>query len=233
MAHDFQSDLDTIAAIPAVSTILEVICRTTGMGFAAVARITDDRWVCCAVKDDIAFGLTPGSELKVQTTICDEIRASRELVVIDHVAEDAAFCNHHTPAMYGFQSYISQPIILSDGSFFGTLCAIDPRPNTLKAPAVTGMFKLFAELIVLHIDAHLRLAASETENALLRDRFRAGLGHDMRNTLAAMDAGTRLLQKTVLDPRAVLIVTEMQISAQKLSQQVADAMREDSAPRIG
>jgi GAF domain-containing protein len=231
--HDFQNELDAIAAIPAINTILEVICRTTGMGFAAIARVTDDRWVCCAVKDDIAFGLKPGGELKVETTICDEIRGSRRLVVIDHVAEDPDFRNHHTPAMYGFQSYISQPIVMPDGSFLGTLCAIDPRPNTLNNPTVTGMFKLFAELIAFHLDVYLRLAASEKENALLHERFRAGLGHDMRNTLAAMDAGTRLLQKTALDARAALIVTEMQASARKLSQQVADAMQVDSSHPLG
>jgi hypothetical protein len=39
-----------------------------------------------------------------------------------------------TPAMYGFQSCISMPIILSDGFFFGALCAIDPRPARLNTP---------------------------------------------------------------------------------------------------
>lgn len=223
--HDFQADLDAIAAIPGIAAILEVVCRTTGMGFAAVARVTDDRWVCCAVKDDIAFGLKPGSELKVQTTICDEIRSSGERVVIDHVARDAQFCDHHTPAMYGFQSYISQPIILPDGKFFGTLCAIDPKPNTLNTPAVTGMFKLFADLIALQLDAHIHLAQMEKENERLRHQFRGGLGHDMRNTLAAMEAGARLLERTPLNDRGALIVREMQASARKLSEQVADAMK--------
>jgi hypothetical protein len=46
----------------------------------------------------------------------------------------------------------------------------------------------------------------------------------MRNTLATMEAGTRLLQKTPLDQRGTLIVAEMQSSAQKLSRQIADAM---------
>lgn len=223
--HDFQADLDAIAAIPGIAAILEVVCLTTGMGFAAVARVTDDRWVCCAVKDDIAFGMTPGSELKVQTTICDEIRRSGERVVINHVAEDAQFCGHHTPALYGFQSYISQPIVLPDGKFFGTLCAIDPKPNSLNTPAVTGMFKLFADLIALQLDTHVHLAQAEKENEQLRHRFRAGLGHDMRNTLAAMDAGARLLERTPLNDRATLIVREMQNSARKLSEQVADAMK--------
>jgi hypothetical protein len=33
------------------------------MRFAAVARVTDDRWITCAVKDDLQFGLVPGAEL--------------------------------------------------------------------------------------------------------------------------------------------------------------------------
>lgn len=53
-------DVARIARIPAVHTILDVICRTTGMGFAAVARVTEERWVACSVRDDIAFGLAPG-----------------------------------------------------------------------------------------------------------------------------------------------------------------------------
>jgi GAF domain-containing protein len=223
--HDFQDDLDAIASIPAVQSILEVVCRTTGMGFAAVARVTDQRWVCCAVRDEIAFGLKPGGELKVETTICDQIRASRQLVVIDHVAEDCAFRDHPTPALYGFQSYISQPVVMSDGSFFGTLCAIDPRPNRLNTQAVLGMFKLFADLVAFHLDMHFKLRASENENMQLHEQFRAGLGHDMRNTLAAMESGTRLLQKIPLDQRGALIVEEMRASAQKLSRQIADAMR--------
>jgi len=223
--HDYQDDLDAIAAIPAVQAILEVICRTTGMGFSTIARVSERHWICCAVKDDIAFGLKPGGELELETTICNEIRASRQLVVIDHVAQDPAFRDHHTPRRYGFQSYISQPIILPDNSFFGTLCAIDPRPNALNTPTVLGMFKSFADLIAFYLDTHFKLVASEKENARLHEQFRAGLGHDMRNTLAAMEAGTRLLQKSSLDARSALIVTEMQTNAQKLARQIADAMR--------
>lgn len=33
-------------------------------------------------------------------------------MVIDNVAEDPRYCNHRTPRIYGFQSYISVPIIL-------------------------------------------------------------------------------------------------------------------------
>ena len=139
MSEDFQSDIDAIGRLAVVPAILDVVCRTTGMGFAAVARVTSDRWIACSVKDEIAFGLKPGSELKVESTICHEIRQSGEAVVIDHVDEDPVYARHHTPLKYGFQSYISMPIFLRDGSFFGTLCAIDPRPANLRNPQIIGM----------------------------------------------------------------------------------------------
>src|SRR3954467_1326927 len=87
-------DVAAVARIDAVPTILEVVCRTTGMGFAAVARVTDEGGLACAVRDEISFGREPGGERKLETTFCNEIRASGEGVVSDHVAEDEAFCGH-------------------------------------------------------------------------------------------------------------------------------------------
>ncbi len=143
-------------------TILDVVCRTTGMGFAAVARVTEDRWVACSVLDRIAFGLQRGGEMKVETTICHEIRQHQEPVIIDHVDAHPYYCAHATPRMYGFQSYISVPIFLSSGRFFGTLCAIDPKPALLDTPEIRGMFKLFSELIAFHIESAEKMAHSES-----------------------------------------------------------------------
>src|ERR1700759_1270886 len=107
-----QSDIENISQIPIIPSLLEVICKTTGMGFAAIARVTEDKWVACSVRDEILFGLNPGSELKLETTICNEIRQTHQAVVIDHVEKDKKFHDHPTPRMYGFQSYISLPIFI-------------------------------------------------------------------------------------------------------------------------
>jgi signal transduction histidine kinase len=227
---DFNDDLLAIASIEAVPTILEVVCRTTGMGFAAVARVTEDRWIACAVRDEIAFGLKPGGELKVETTICDEIRDNRQGVVIDHVAEDCLFRDHHTPRMYGFQSYISMPIILPDGLFFGTLCAIDPRPARVNTAATVGMFKLFAELIAFHLDANQRLKTSEAallgerQSAELREQFIAVLGHDLRSPLASIDAGMKLLDRTPLNEKAQSITKLIASSTDRMFRLIDDVL---------
>ncbi|MGH6911288.1 MAG: GAF domain-containing sensor histidine kinase [Phenylobacterium sp.] len=222
-------DVAAVGRIDVAATILEVVCRTTGMGFAAIARVTEDRWVACAVRDEIAFGLVPGSELELQTTICNEIRQSGQAVVIDEVATDEAFSAHHTPAMYGFQSYISVPI-QRNGAFFGTLCAIDPRPAQLNNPATIGMFNLFADLIAQHLNKDQLLAESEAallsarEGAELREQFIAVLGHDLRNPLASIQAGCRLIGRTELDDRAVSLVALMLSSVDRMAGLIDDVL---------
>ena len=125
--------------------MLEEICRVTGMGFAAVARVTESRWVACQVLDRIEFGMDPGDELKICETICDEIRDSGEAVVFDDASTDIKWSRHPVPVLYGFKSYCSFPVYLDDGSFFGTLCAIDPQPRHVTDEAIVAMFTDFAK----------------------------------------------------------------------------------------
>ena len=161
LEDNFKQDIINIENISIVPNLLNVICQTTGMGFAAIARVTEDRWITCSVQDNVLFGLKPGDELKIKTTICDEIRQNPKPVIIDNVSEDKDYHDHHTPAMYKLQSYISVPIMRQDGSFFGTLCAIDPKPNRLKEFKVREMFNLFAELISFHLSAIEQTLASK------------------------------------------------------------------------
>jgi len=226
----FDDAVSAIARIDVVPTILEVVCRTTGMGFSAVARVTEDRWIACAVRDEISFGLEPGGELRLETTICNEIRQSGKLVVIDHVAEDDEFREHPTPKMYGFQSYISVPIRLPDGRFFGTLCSIDPRPARLRAGDTVTMFKLYADLIAMHLDAQERLSVSETaliderQDADLREQFIAVLGHDLRNPLAAVRTGVKLLEARGLSHDAAAVASVIDRSAARMSALIDDIL---------
>ncbi|MBB4081819.1 ATP-binding protein [Brevundimonas lenta] len=228
--NDPAADISVVGRIDAVPSILEVCCRITGMGFAAVARVTEDRWIACAVRDEISFGLGVGGELPVRTTLCDEVRDTREVIVFDHAAEHPRFATHHTPLTYGLQSYISMPIVRADGSFFGTLCAIDPDPHHVSKPETVETFRLFAQLIAVQMDNEERFARSEAallgerETAELRDQFIAVLGHDLRNPLASIQAGSALLLKADLGERAHAIARQMQISGERMTRLISDVL---------
>jgi hypothetical protein len=76
-AEDIRRDVQTIGRIDAVPMLLRVVSETTGMGFAAVARVTDGTWTACAVHDRIDFNLKPGGQLDLDTTLCKEVREAR------------------------------------------------------------------------------------------------------------------------------------------------------------
>lgn len=59
--------------------------------------------------------------------------------------------------------------------------------------------------------------SEELAIAELREQFIAVLGHDLRNPLASMEGGSRMLLQEELSPRAQRIVTLMQGSVQRMS----------------
>lgn len=156
MNDDFSADIRSVQQIESIDSILEEVCRLTGMGFAAVARVTAERWIACQVLDKIAFGLDAGGELDISTTICEEIRLSGKSVMIDHVSREPMWRTHPTPLLYGFQSYISVPILRGDGSLFGTLCAIDPAPREVSLASVAPRIAELAATIGRALDEESR-----------------------------------------------------------------------------
>ena len=66
----------------------------------------------------------------------------------------------------------------------------------------------------LRSDTALKSQLSEAE---LREQFIAVLGHDLRNPLAAISAGGRLLQRTKLDEKAGPIIVMMQQSVARMA----------------
>ena len=216
---------------PDVNSILEVCARTTGMGYCVVAHVTEERWLACAVLDEIGFGLPSGGELPIKSTLCNEVRECRETIAFDQASADPRWRDHPTPRTYGLESYIAAPIILADGEFFGTLCAIDPKPAPASRSDIVKMFDLFAKMIATHLDAEKRVAASEAAlldaqaTAELREQFIAVLGHDLRNPLAALDGGMELLRRRVAPERgAGPILDEMNRASARMRRLINDVL---------
>src|SRR5690606_39156924 len=98
-----------------------------------------------------------------------------------------------------FRSYISMPIVRRDGSFFGTLCAIDTEPRQLNRSGTLSIFRSFAELVAALLDDQSALDRSrralreERRSSRLREEFIAVLGHDLRSPLASISSGLRIL----------------------------------------
>jgi signal transduction histidine kinase len=229
-AVEIAQDIEAVGRIEAVPTLLQVLCDTTGMGFAAVARVTEGTWTACAVQDRIEFGLQPGGQLPVHTTLCSEARAANTPIFIDRASVDPKYSNHHTPKIYNIESYVSVPIVFKDGRYFGNLCAIDPRPALVTDPKVIFMFTRFAQLIALQLENEFARERDQAElldeRAVgeLREQFMAILGHDLRNPLQAFFAGCSLLMRKLEDEPLRDLVTRMNANAQRMSALINDVL---------
>lgn len=228
--EEIARDVAAVGKLQAVPTLLEVLCETTGMRFAAVARVTDQTWTACAVKDEINFGLMPGSQLEIESTLCIESKRANDAIVIEHASADKRYCNHHTPKRYRIESYVSVPIVLASGRYFGNLCAIDPAPAKVADPKVIGMFRRFAALIALQLDSDL--SREQDRSALrdahasseLRDQFIAILGHDLRNPLQAVYSAGVLLEKKISDPMLKDVAARIRVNVKRMTSLINDVL---------
>ena len=222
--------MQAIASIGSVPMILQVVAHTTGLRFAAIARVTDTNWTACAVYDLVDFGLKPGGELVLESTICNEIRQHHEPVVFGQASTHPQFAQHPTPKLYGFESYISIPIFRLNGEFFGTLCALDPLPAKLDDPNVVKTLQLFAKLIAAELDVVERLEQSasalldEQDTAKLRDQFIAVLGHDLRNPLMAIKVGADLLEITTQEASSRRTIGHIQRSSRRMAELIKNIL---------
>ncbi len=223
-----RADADDVGQIDAVHHVLDVVTRVTRMRFAAVARVTGDRWVACGVTGGELFGLGPGGDLPIEATLCASVRALREPIVIDDTQASDRYRDHPATVRLGFRSYISVPIVCADGVVFGTLCAFDREPADIDRPEILGMFELFGKLIASQIDLLARARGSfedlgrEQEIGRLRENFIAVLGHDLRSPLAALRSGLHVLRRRTGGATHVRLFELMQRSVLRMSAMVDD-----------
>jgi signal transduction histidine kinase len=210
-------DLASVAAIDAVPTILKVVSEVTGLRLALIARVTDDSWTALAVLDRMNFGLSVGDHLDVATTLCSEVRATSEPIIMEH-------------AMYKFESYIAVPIFRTNGEYFGNVCALDAAPAALRDSKTLAMMRLFAELISLQLATveqstrDREALSTERQTAELREQFIAVLGHDLRNPLGAIMSGTALLLGSSSDPASRTVLERIRRSGRRMSRLIDDIL---------
>lgn len=100
----------------------------------------------------------------------------------------------------------------------------------MNNPQTIATFKLFAELIAHHLHADAQLTATresldrEKNLSELREQFIAVLGHDLRNPIAAVDAGTSRLLKKGWTARSPIVLKLMKSSISRMAGLVDNVM---------
>jgi signal transduction histidine kinase len=219
-----------IGRIEAVPTLLDVLCDITGMRLCLVAHVTGTTWTVCAVRDGLALQITPGRPLTLRTNLVLECQASRTAILVEEASRDVRYASSDRRGLYQVESYVSVPIFLTSGSYFGTLCALDPKPSPVRQPFVLATFTRFATLIASQLSQQLlrerehTALLDEREAGELREQFIAILGHDLRNPLQAALASSDLLQRKLTDPTLSAMAARIKGNVRRMSSMIDDVL---------
>ncbi|NVJ05674.1 GAF domain-containing sensor histidine kinase [Myxococcus sp. AM001] len=201
-------DVAAVGRIEAIKSVLRVLTQTTGLRLAVVARVTEEAWTCCAVLDEMNFGLKPGDTLEITTTFCNTVRSTLAPLLVTHASQDPRFRDHPAPRMYGVESYIAVPLYRKDGTYFGVMCALDANPSALSEDKLE-LFRHLGDLVGHQLEQEdalnerdARLLGAQ-EASLLREQLIGIVSHDLRNPLNAISlAAATLMRLAELDERA-------------------------------
>lgn len=187
-----------------------------------------------------------GRIVKVNRTLCTWLGKSSEEMVgkrlrdLLNVAGSIFYETHFAPLlrMQGFYHEVALDMIRADGTKLAVLANAAERRDEdgkliftrLTIFQATERRRFERELVDAksqleqHIARQVEERLAEQQDGKLREQFIAVLGHDLRNPLAAIDAGRRLLSKEHDDPKTFRILRLMSESIGRMGGLIDNVM---------
>lgn len=173
----------------AVRAVLGYLHARFGFDLWMVTRTEGEDWIVLHVEDH-GYGVRPGTVFRWSDSFCSRMVQG----LGPRVAPDAAGVPAYAEAPIGRQvrigAYIGLPLRRADGSLFGTLCAIDPRPQDESLRAEQPLL----ELLALLLGTVLQKDLAATEAARRAERLQAEALTDAMTALYNRRAWTRFLE---------------------------------------
>lgn len=125
---------------------LQFLQNRYGFGLWMVTRVEGDNWVILTAEDR-QYGVFEGAVLKWSDSFCARMVEG----LGPHIAPGSDAIPAYAAAPIGQQlqisAYVGFPLVGSDGAVFGTLCAIDPTPQSAELVDQEDFIRLVVDLL--------------------------------------------------------------------------------------
>jgi len=138
----------------ATHATIQFLRQHFGFDLWMVTRTEGNDWIVLAVEDD-HYGVKAGSVFKWSDSFCSRMVQGLGPRVAPNAHEVQVYAE--TPIAQALQigAYVGVPITRDDGSLFGTLCAIDPSPQSESIRNEQNLIELLAGLLSSLLNAEL------------------------------------------------------------------------------
>jgi diguanylate cyclase (GGDEF)-like protein/putative nucleotidyltransferase with HDIG domain len=183
----------------AIDTVLQSVSEILEMHTSFLSNISrqENRLTLIgAHSSSDGFALASGMRLPLSQTFCDMIAngsAHTPLMLEDVYHNQSAQAHACTKTFSDVGSYIGVPVTLTDGTFFGTLCAIDVQTRA-HSPSDSSLMLILARMLATQIERERELNERYlVEGRLHQAHTKLRVARATMTTLAVTDPVTHLL----------------------------------------
>ena len=169
--------------------VMAFLRQRLGFDLWMVTRVEGDEGLVL-LADDQGYGIAPGTRFRWSHSYCAQMLRGNG----PHIAPDVSRVPAYAAAALGCSvkigAYVGVPLRRADGSLFGSLCAIDPRPQPATILAELPLLIQLGEMLSTTLQLELRIA----EEARRAERFQAEALTDAMTHLYNRGGWTQLLE---------------------------------------
>ena len=169
--------------------VLAFLHKRLGFDLWMVTRTEGDNWIVLQ-SEDHGYGVAPGTVFRWADSFCSEMVKGNGPRIAPRSDCVPAYAGAPIGRQVQIKAYVGMPLVHSDGTLFGTLCAIHP---SAQPESIAGELKL-VELIGGLLSAILQAELKSAEDARRAERLQAEALTDTLTNLYNRRGWDRLLE---------------------------------------
>ncbi|MDR9404962.1 MAG: sensor domain-containing diguanylate cyclase [Halothece sp. Uz-M2-17] len=139
----------------AARSVLSYLYQRLGFQLWMVTRTQEEDWITLQVEDH-GYGVKEGAVFCWSDSFCSRMVNGEGPCMAPRVSSIPAYVEAPIGKQVSIGAYIGIPIVLSDGSLFGTLCAIDPDQQSEAITEELPTIELLAKLLSTVLENELK-----------------------------------------------------------------------------
>lgn len=137
--------------------ILKFLSQRFGFKLWMITRTEGDDWIVL-LSEDNGYNVKPGQVFRWADSFCSHMVQNNAPRIAPYSPDIQVYVDAPINHLVPIKAYIGQPLYKEDGSLFGTLCAIDPEPQSKNLVEEAPLFELLAQVLSYNIQAELKAA---------------------------------------------------------------------------
>lgn len=148
--------------------VMAFLRQRLGFDLWMVTRLEGEDGVVL-LSDDRGYGVAPGTLFHWADSCCAQMALGNGPRIAPDTARVPAYAGAPLGRRLPIRAYIGVPLLRADGGLFGTLCAVDPRPQPAAIVEELPLLEQLADMLSTTLQLELRIA----EEARRAERFQA------------------------------------------------------------